>query len=381
MRHAMIMAGGAGTRLWPMSRKHLPKQLVRFLRDETTGEWRSLLKLAVDRLETLVPPENIYICTNEAYRHEINNTIPNIKDDNILGEPVGRDTVNAVGFAAAVIHKRDPDAVFATLTADQIITPEDQFRETLDTGFRAAEDDRLRLVTFAITPTYPATGFGYVEKGAPITIDGKPPKHPACLVENFAEKPDAQRAAAYVESGNYGWNSGMFIWTAQTILDCLRRYKPESYQGIEKIKQAWDTPDQTAVLNDIYPNLPKISVDYAIMEPASREQRRAAERGELDTAIKVCTVEMDLQWLDVGSWPSYAETLTADDKGNKASGNAQLLKNTNTLVVNNHDDHLVACIGCDNLIVVHTKDATLVMPADRAQELKSLHEQLPGSLK
>ena len=381
MRHAMIMAGGAGTRLWPMSRKHLPKQLVRFLRDENTGEWRSLLKLAVDRLHGLIPPDNIYICTNEAYRHEINDTIPNIKDDNILGEPVGRDTVNAVGFAAAVIHKRDPAAVFATLTADQIITPEDQFRETLDTGFRAAEDDPLRLVTFAITPTYPATGFGYVEKGAPITIAGQQPKHPAYLVENFAEKPDAQRAAAYVESGNYGWNSGMFIWTAETILDCLRRYKPESFEGIEKIKQAWDTPDQNTTLNEVYPNLPKISVDYAIMEPASREQRRAADRGELASAVKVCTVEMDLQWLDVGSWPSYAETLQPDDKGNKASGNAQLLKNTNTLVVNNDDKHLVACIGCDNLIVVHTKDATLVMPADRAQELKSLHNELPEELK
>ena len=372
MRYAMIMAGGAGTRLWPMSRAGQPKQLVPFI--ARGDEHVSLLRIAADRLEGLVPMSQRVICTGEAHREAIKAGIPGCADEQILGEPEGRDTANAVGFAAAVLHAQDPDATFAVLTADHLITPEDEFRRLIGMGFDLVEQDPNRLVTFSITPTYPATGFGYVERSTPIAGDAYGGL--AYNVERFVEKPSQERAQAYVESGAFGWNSGMFVWKAATILDCLRRYKPESYDGLMKIASAWGTPKQTDVLHEVYPALPKISIDYAVMEPASREQKRA--KGD---SVKVCTVIMDLSWLDVGSWPSYGETLEADAAANRVSGLASIHKGSKNLVVNNDADHLVALVGCEDLIVVHTARATLVMPAEKAQDLKALHATLPPELR
>ncbi len=372
MRYAMIMAGGAGTRLWPMSRAGQPKQLVPFI---ARGDERvSLLRIAADRLEGLVPTSQRLICTGEVHREAIKAGIPGCTDEQILGEPEGRDTANAVGFAAAVLHAQDPDAIFAVLTADHLITPEDEFRKLIAMGFDLVEKDPNRLVTFSIKPTYAATGFGYVERSTPIagdTFGGL-----AYSVERFVEKPSLERAQAYVESGAFGWNSGMFVWKAATILDCLRRYKPESYAGLKRIGDAWLTPQREEVLREVYPALPKISIDYAVMEPASREQKRA--KGE---SVKVCTVIMDLSWLDVGSWPSYGETLEADVQGNRVSGGAVIHKGAKNLVVNDEAEHLVALVGCEDLIVIHTPRATLVMPADKAQELKALHADLPPELR
>lgn len=369
MRYAVIMAGGAGTRLWPVSRADRPKQLVPLIR--RNGRAMSLLEIAAERLEGLVAPTQRYICTNESYRAMIRSALPQFTDDLILGEPVGRDTVNAVGFAAAVIAKRDPKGVFAVLTADHLIEPADLFRDRMELGFELVEQDPSRLVTFSIQPTYPATGFGYVERGSSLPNA----RGLGFKVVRFVEKPSLEKAQAYVESGAFGWNSGMFVWKASTILDCLRRYKPESYQGLMKIQAAWGTPDQQRVLADVYPTLPKISVDYAIMEPASREQSRSND------GVKVCTVNMDLTWLDVGSWPSFKETLHADAEGNAVAGNGRVMKSKNTLVVNADDRHHVAVLGCEGLIVVHTEDATLVMPAEKAEELKNLHADLPTRLK
>jgi mannose-1-phosphate guanylyltransferase len=377
MRYAMIMAGGVGTRLWPVSRQATPKQLAPLL-EAGDGSRTSLLRVAWDRLDGLIPPERRAICTNESYRAPIKEQIPNIADAMILGEPVGRDTVNAVGFAAAVLHKQDPDAVFAVLTADQIIRPADDFRRILDVGYRLVEDDPTRLATFAITPTYAATGFGYVEQGTAIEgFEGL-----AHRVERFVEKPSLEHAQAYLDSGAFGWNSGMFVWKAATILDCLRRYKPGSHEGLMRIAEAWGTGQQSQVLNEVYPALPKISVDYAIMEPAAREQARARGGEREATAVKVATVKMDLKWLDVGSWPSFAETLdNADKAGNKSSGKAMFHESGNSLAVNTDPDHTVAILGAEDLIVVHTDHATLVMPRDRAQDLKTLHASLPDHLK
>ncbi|MEM8834315.1 MAG: sugar phosphate nucleotidyltransferase [Planctomycetota bacterium] len=378
MRYAMIMAGGAGTRLWPVSRKGTPKQLVPIIE---RGDRRvSLLELSAKRLEGLVPSERRYICTNEAYRDQIKAALPEFTDELILGEPEGRDTVNAVGFAAAVLHARDPDAVFAVLTADHIIEPADLFRDRIETGFELVEADPTRLVTFSIEPTYPATGFGYVERAAKIDgFDGL-----AYSVERFVEKPSLEKAQAYLESGGFGWNSGMFVWSAANFMDCLRRYKPESHEGLARIGAAWDTPDRVKVLHEVYPALPKISVDYAVMEPATREQARVAGKPDAAKSVKVCTVRMDLSWLDVGSWPSYGETLDADEQGNRVSGEATLHDCSASLVVNARSGgkpHRVAVLGAENLIVVHTDDATLVMPAEKAQDLKALHATLADELK
>jgi mannose-1-phosphate guanylyltransferase len=372
MRYAMIMAGGAGTRLWPMSRNHFPKQLLPLIRSEGSSQAKSLLQVAAERMDGLVPPDRRYICTGEAYRAPIRASLPAFTDDRILGEPAARDTVNAVGFTAAVLAKRDPEAIFAVFTADHVIEPQDVFRARVDLGFRLVEADPSRLVCFSIKPTYPATGFGYIERAAPVTDKNA---SGAFRVARYVEKPNQQRAEAYVASGMFSWNSGMFVWKARTVLECIRRFKPESYEGLMKVQQAWGTPSQNSVLAEVYPTLPKISVDYAIMEPAS-----------IDKQVSVVTVEMDLRWLDVGSWPSYGETLAPDAQGNRRGGvldeaHAPVVGGRNNLVVSSDAGHTVSLLGCENLIVVHTPEATLVMPREKAEELKTLHGLLPPGLK
>jgi mannose-1-phosphate guanylyltransferase len=369
MRYAVIMAGGAGTRLWPMSRQALPKQLIRFVFPEGEREPCSLLELAAARLEGLVPRERRAICTGERYRSEIERALPEFAGDGILGEPEGRDTINAVGFAAAVFGLHDPDAVFAVLTADHIIEPAGVFREAMDLGFRLVEQDPRRLVTFGIKPTFAATGYGYVRRGGPIAgFDER-----AYRVQEFKEKPDLATATRYVESGEYGWNSGMFVFHARTFMELLEKYAPVNAAGLNRIAAAWDEPERAGVLREVYPTLPKTSVDYGIMEPASR-----------DESVAICGVDMDLQWLDVGSWPSYAETIAPDIAGNRVrgSGEAVLVDCADNLVVTGgKPGHTVAMVGCGGLIVIQTDDATLIMPADRAQDVKKVHERVREGLK
>lgn len=384
MRYAMIMAGGAGTRLWPMSRRDRPKQLIRFIeRDGTapTKEPTSLLAAAARRIEGLIPLGNRYICTAEGYRDAVRDELPGYKDSQVLGEPEGRDTLNAIGLTAAILAKEDPEAIFAVLTADHIIEPEQVFRDRMDLGFRLVEDDPRRLVTFSIKPTYAATGFGYVERGTPIRgVDGADKL--AYHVVRFVEKPDRPRAEAYLHSGAFGWNSGMFVWRAQTFLDAVKKFKPESHEGLMKIADAWGKKGAKAMLEKVYPTLPKISVDYAVMEPAAREaQKDNGKDGK--GRLSVCTVLMDLRWLDVGSWPSYAETLRADKEQNRLAGvgGAVLGACRNTMVVNAVKGHTVAVLGAEDLIVVHTKDATLVMPRAKAEELKLLHGMVDEKLR
>lgn len=424
MRYAVVMAGGAGTRLWPMSRAGQPKQLLKFIQRPGDTQTRSLLELAASRVDGLIEAKHRYICTSEAYREQIRAQLPAFGDEQILGEPVPRDTVNAVGFAAAVLAKKDPEAIFAVLTADHVIEPEERFRERMDLAFRMVEQDPRRLVTFAIKPTYPATGFGYVERGSPVrdradgkkkAIDGTTDQ--AFYVARFVEKPDVARAQVYMESGDFAWNSGMFVWRAQTFLDALKAYKPESYDGLMKVQSAWGTKKQKAVLEEVYPTLPKISVDYAVLEPAAKEaiggepvveaavpkdakgkhekdgkekegkerdakKSRNANAGGGGGRFPICTVQADVRWLDVGSWPSFAETLEADAQGNRTSGDGTALTHEarNNLVVTS-DGHTVALLGVDDLIVVHTPDATLVMPKSRAEELKAVHAKLKAELK
>jgi mannose-1-phosphate guanylyltransferase len=380
MRYAMIMAGGAGTRLWPMSRKDRPKQLLPMIQREGPQEPTSLLAIAAERLEGLIPEGQRYIVTAEGYREPITRDLPGFTGDRIIGEPMGRDTVNAVGLAAAIFQKLDPDAVFAVFTADHIIEPREKFQSLIDLGFRLVEADPSRLVTFSIKPTYPATGFGYVERGMPIDgVEGA--KGLAFRVARFVEKPDLPRAAAYVQSGVFGWNSGMFVWKAATFMEALRKLKPESFEGLQRIQEAWGTERQQEVLREVYPTLPKISVDFAVMEPVAKAK---------DRQFTVCTVLMDLSWLDVGSWPSYGQTLKPDSAGNRVAllargeegpGSAVLEGSSGNLVINARPGHTVALLGCKDLIVVHTGEATLVMPRDKAESLKDLHARVPDELK
>jgi len=374
MRYAMIMAGGAGTRLWPLSRKQRPKQLLRFIQVPGDRQAHSLIELAAGRLQGLVPADRRFVCTGEAYRGAVKDAVAGVTDQQILGEPMGRDTLNAVGLGAAVFHKLDPDAVFAVLTADHIISPEEVFRERMELGFRLVEADHNRLVTFSVTPTFASTSYGYVERGTPLTdVEGcvEDGEQLAFSVARFVEKPDRHRAEAYVSSGQFGWNSGMFVFHAGTMLECIRKFQPEAYEGLMRIQKAWGTNDQQSTLLEVYPTLPKTSIDYAVMEPASE-----------DEDLRLCMVEMQVRWLDVGSWPSYAETLEPGEGGNLTSGTGPttLEDSARNLVVNDVGGHTIAMLGCHDLIVVHTQDATLIVPRDQAERLKELHARLPADL-
>jgi mannose-1-phosphate guanylyltransferase len=355
MRHALILAGGSGTRLWPMSRASLPKQLIPFLGG------RSLLQLAFDRLEPLIPADRRCVCAGDAHARVVREALPGLSAGGFLGEPVGRDTLNAVGFGAAVIARRDPEAVIAVFTADHLIEPVDRFQRIVESGLALVERHPGTLVTFGIAPTGPVTGYGYLELGR--ALEGE-----ARLVSQFKEKPDAETARRYVEAGpdRYLWNSGMFVWRASTLLDCIRRYEPEVAAGLARIAEAWGTPRSAAVLAEVYPGLRKISVDHAVMEKASR-----------DPAVQVAAVPMPLRWLDVGSWPSFAQACPRDADGNAVSaGKSLLLSTARTLVASDDPGHLVAVLGCEDLLVIHTRDATLVCRADQAEALKELHRRV-----
>ena len=371
MRHAVIMAGGSGTRLWPVSRAGEPKQLIRFIRRSHDAAPVSLLEVAAERLEGIVPPERRAICTGERFRDLIAERLPGFTGQRLMGEPVPRDTVNAVGFAAAAFTKDDPDAVFCVLTADHLIEPQAEFARAMEVGFRLVEENPSRLVSFGITPTHPATGFGYIENAGPVAGFGGTDSELAFEIERFVEKPPLDKATEYVASGRFSWNAGMFVFSARTFMEMLERHKPESHAGLARIGAAWGTPEQKKVIDEVYPGLPKISVDYAVMEPAAS-----------DPAVALCGVTMDLSWLDVGSWPAYGETLPEDNAGNRVSASAfHQHDSRNNVAVSMTDGHAIALVGCEDLIVVQTERATLVMPKDRAQDLKSLHADLPDELK
>lgn len=349
MRYAVIMAGGAGTRLWPMSTRARPKQLL------TLIHGRSLLEIAVRRPAGVVDPSRVYICTGADHVDKIRQAMPEFSGDQILGEPCGRDTVNAIGFSAAVLARLDAEASMAVLTADHLIEPGDIFERCLEVGFETVERYPETLVTFGITPTHPATGYGYVHKGQALAAGSQ-----ALRVQAFREKPDARTAEQYVSSGEYLWNSGMFVWKARTILEKIRQYAPETYSGVMEIARHWQKPDYQASLAAIYPSLPKVSIDYAVMEKCG------------DVAV----IPMPVQWLDVGSWGSFAATLTADAAGNKSAGCQLAAVDSHGVLAVSEEDHLIAVMGMDNITIVHTPGATLICPTERAENIKQLVSKL-----
>jgi mannose-1-phosphate guanylyltransferase len=352
MQYGVIMAGGAGTRLWPLSRGDTPKQLLPVVKG------KSLLQLSYERLRGILPASQIYVCTGEAFRQKILANLPELPPENLLGEPEGRDTANAVGFPAAVLKKRDPDAVFAIVTADHVIEPVDVFQQALKQAFSVVEKDPTALVTFGISPTHAHTGLGYIQRGNEL-----PGFAGAYNVQAFKEKPDKPTADRYVESGRFYWNSGMFVWRADTVLNELSTHLPKAHEGLTQIADAWGTPTQASVLKQTYPKLPKISIDYAVMEPASQRKGKA----------HVVVVEMPVQWLDVGSWPALAETLDVDDHDNAVNCPAAiLLDSENNIIVSTAPEHLMSLIGVTDMIIVHTPDATLICPKSEAQRVKEM---------
>lgn len=347
--YALIMAGGGGTRLWPMSRNHTPKQLLPLVEDE------SMFKVSVKRLAPLFPPENIYIVTGRKYVDALQADTPEIPAQNFIVEPYGKDSGPAAALGITVIQKRDPQATIAILTADHHIAQKDAFRNVLTSAHALAQ--KGYIVTLGISPSYPATGFGYIHQGRQLERINH---HISYEALGFTEKPNAVTATAFLTSGEYTWNSGMFIWKASQAMQEFERQQPEMYMQFMELVQTVDTQQFDAKLDEIWEKVHKISLDYAVMEGAKN----------------MAVIPIDIGWSDVGSWASLFEVLNLDKSGNyfKGSTTAKIVLDTqNTLVYSNK---LIVTIGVEDLVVVETGDAILICHKDRTQDVKEVVNHL-----
>jgi mannose-1-phosphate guanylyltransferase len=340
MLHAMIMAGGGGTRFWPRSRKQRPKQFL------ALGGERTLLQQAMDRIEALLPAEHAWVITGQSYQAETARQLPQLSADHIVGEPCGRDTAACIGLGAALIARHDPSAVMIVTPADHVIEPVREFERAVHVAAQMAEEHPSALVTFGIPPTYPATGYGYIHRGPEA---GQRQGVGVFRVRRFEEKPPAPRAEQFVASGEYYWNSGIFVWRTEAVLEELGRQQPKLYDGVRRIADAWDTPRRDAVLRQEYETLPKNSIDYAVME-------RARE---------VLVVQAPYRWDDVGSWLALERMHPQDADHNTILATHCGLK-TNHCVIVCDADRLITTIGVEDLLIVQDGDATLI--ADRRDE-------------
>lgn len=346
--YAVIMAGGGGTRLWPLSRAKKPKQMLKLVGD------RTLYQVAVDRLKALFPSERILVVTTADQAEELRSQRPEIPQDNFVLEPAPRGTASAIGLTAVALQKRDPDAVMCVVTADHYIDHEDRFLDVLKAGYSAAAQNFL--VTLGITPTYPATGFGYIQQGTHLeTFNDLDVFHAL----RFKEKPDQAAAQKMLESEDHTWNSGMFIWRVERIMEEYQRQMPELYKALIKIGDAWGGQDQDKVLEKSWTPLKSVAIDYGIMEGAEQVAVIPA-RG--------------LGWNDVGSWNALFEVMDVDDNGNVVNCAEYInVESANSLVYTNGiQDRLYVTIGIKDLIIVDTGDVLLVCHKDQAQDVRQV---------
>jgi mannose-1-phosphate guanylyltransferase len=341
MLHAIVMAGGSGTRFWPASRAALPKQLLPLAGDHT------LLEDTVVRLEGLVPPERVMVVTSARLLDAARRQLPQVPEAGLVGEPCKRDTAPCIGLAALLVSRHDPEATMAVMPSDHVIRPAETFRAAIRQAAAIVEAMPGRLVTFGIRPTYPAEGFGYIQQGEPLAVG--PSDAPAHTVARFREKPPASVARDYLAAGNYLWNSGIFVWRAATIIAGLEERQPEMLARLRTIAAAWDGPDRDRVFAEEFAAIRGISIDYAVLEHAR----------------DVVVIEAPFRWDDLGGWSAVARQQAADAQGNTVVGRHIGIESSGT-IVHTADDHLVVTIGLEDMLVVHTPDATLV--ADRARE-------------
>ena len=347
------MAGGRGERFWPQSRLERPKHLLPIVGD------KPMLAQAVERVGSVVPPENVFIITNSEQRAAVLETCPEVPPGQVVGEPVGRDTAAAVGLAGVLVRQRNQDGTFAILPADHVIADKEGFGKTLEMAFEAAEKGDF-LVTIGIEPTSPATGYGYIQKGEKACGE-----HPVFQVKRFVEKPDLETAKGYLASGEYAWNAGMFVWQAKNLQSALEQHVPGLSKTLDEIESGLSAgTSQEDVLAKHYPGIEKISIDFALMEKADN----------------VLTIPAGFDWDDVGEWPAVARHYEADGDGNVSRG-LSVVDDSSGNIVYTDGGHLVALLGVEDLIVVRTEDATLVCHKDKAQQIKALVgkvQNLPG---
>lgn len=346
--YAMIMAGGGGTRLWPMSRENTPKQMLPLV------EEHSMFRTSIERLAPLFPPERIYIVTGQKYVEQQRADAPGIPAENFIVEPYGRDNGPATLLATTVIHQRDSEATIAYLTADHHIADKEGFRNALTAAYTLAQEGYI--TTLGINPSFSSTGFGYIRRGDALkTINGLK----AYVSAGFTEKPDEIKAAQFLHSGNYSWNSGMFIFKATTALAEFARQQPEMAAQFQALAPMVDTPTFETELNKMWENVKRIAIDYAIMEGAQ----------------KMAVIPVDIGWNDVGSWASLYEVLSLDALGNGLKGRINeepVIIDTNNTLVYNMSGRLVVTIGLQDMVVVDMDDVLMLCHKDHTQDVKQV---------
>ena len=353
MNFAVIMAGGTGKRLWPLSRESRPKQVLKLLDGQT------LLRNCFERLEGIFDLRNIIVLTNAGYVDLVRENLSELPKENVIAEPAVRDTASAIGLAATILHKYDTNANMAVVTADQVIEPKETFQNAMQTALSFVDANPEAMVTFGIQPTFASTQLGYIQFGNAVSGEGS--EKAVHTIDAFKEKPEKKIAQEYLESGDYCWNSGMFVWRCETILNNLKRFLPECVEPLDAIKNSWGGPEQQQALQEWFPKLPKISIDFAVMEKADG----------------VHGIRLDCRWLDMGSFAALVDILESDPDNNIIiSGSSELLDSKNNIVATEEKGHLLAMIGVENMIVAHSKDATLVCPIDQGHRLKELLEKI-----
>ena len=346
--YAVIMAGGKGTRFWPLSRGKKPKHLLNI-----TGE-KSVIQYTVDRVIPLVGKENVLIVTSASHSDEIREQLPELPSENILIEPVGRNTAPCIGLAAIHIRKRSPDAVMFVLPSDHLIADTNSFLASLTIAREMAERDDC-LVTIGIKPEWPETGYGYMERGEIADIIGKTRIY---KVESFREKPDPATAEAFFKDGRFFWNSGMFIWKASAILNVTKSLIPDLYEGLLTIEESIGTEHEKNVLSEIYRDIKSVSIDYGVMEKTR----------------DVFMIEGDFGWNDIGSWDALWDVMYKDEMGNATKGEVINLDTSNSLIYS--PQKMVALIGVKDLIVVETEDSLLICKRGASQDVRKVVECL-----
>jgi mannose-1-phosphate guanylyltransferase len=350
MLHAIIMAGGSGTRFWPKSRRDRPKQLLNLYGDAT------MLQQTVARIAPLVPADRVVIVTGADQAAATRAQLSQLPPGNIVAEPCPRDTAPCVGLAAWIVRRRDPDGTMIVMPADHVIEPAETFLNTVKAAVAVIEDDPSALVTFGIKPTRPETGYGYIERGELLeTRDGVPVNR----VVQFREKPDRETAERFLTSGNFAWNSGIFLWKARTILEELERHQPRLAASLGRVGSALGTPAERDVLAEEYPRMDRRPIDKAVMEKASN--------------VRVLEVRYD--WNDVGDWRALASLLPRDAQGNATQGDVLARDTTDSILVSD-DGGLIAALGLDDVVIIQSGKATLVARRDQLDKLKALVEGL-----
>lgn len=348
--YALIMAGGGGTRLWPLSRRSQPKQAL-----ELVGE-RTMFQHAVDRVAPLFGPQGILVVTGEEYVEQLREQAPDIPPENFVVEPMGRGTAPAIGLGGIHILRRDPEAVMAVLTADHFIRDVERFRRALTAARQVAEEDHL--VTLGIEPGFPSTGYGYIEQGEQLeTRDG----FPVFRARRFTEKPDRETAERMVASGRYAWNSGMFVWRVSRVMEEFEQQMPDTYDKLERIASALGSEKYSPLLRREWPTMERQTIDYGVMEGAEN----------------VAVIPVDIGWSDVGNWSSMRDILPADEAGNVIVGDHLGVDTHNSLVFND-GERLVVTIGLEDMIVVNTGNAVLVCPRRHEQSVREVVKRLRG---